>query len=93
VEVGIASGRRGAVIEVRDTGVGMTSDFQGRMFDAFTQESEGLQREHEGSGLGLAIVHRLTQLLGGEIEVESTRGAGTRIAVFLPHPGTSNGRE
>jgi PAS domain S-box-containing protein len=92
VEVGIASGRRGALIEVRDTGVGMTSDFQGRMFDAFTQESEGLQREHEGSGLGLAIVHRLTQLLGGVVEVESTRGAGTRIAVFLPHPGTSNGR-
>ncbi|MCS4152397.1 ATP-binding protein, partial [Salinibacter ruber] len=53
-------------------------------FDAFKQESEGLGREYEGSGLGLSIVDRLTTMLGGTIEVESEKGAGTRFAVRLP---------
>jgi len=73
-----------AVLEVEDTGVGIDDDFQSRVFDAFVQESQGLKREHEGSGLGLAIVHRLTDLLGGTIELESTKGEGTLIRVHFP---------
>ena len=83
----VAAGPAGAVVEVCDEGIGMSAAFQRRMFDAFTQESEGRQREHEGSGLGLAIVHKLVELLHGSIEVESTPGQGTRIAVFLPKIG------
>ena len=74
----------GAVLEVEDTGIGIGPDFQSRLFDAFTQESSGLQREHEGSGLGLALVDRLVQLLGGQIEVESAKGEGTLFRVVLP---------
>jgi signal transduction histidine kinase len=84
VDLAVSRGRRGTMVEVSDTGIGMTTGFQRRMFDAFTQESEGIRREHEGSGLGLAIVHKLVELVGGDIEVESTRGHGTRIAVFFP---------
>jgi PAS domain S-box-containing protein len=84
VTLRVASGPTGAVTEVCDEGIGMSLAFQRRMFDAFTQESEGRQREHEGSGLGLAIVQKLVDLLNGSIEVESTPGLGTRIAVFLP---------
>jgi len=73
-----------AVLTIEDTGVGIGDDFQPRVFDAFTQESQGLQREHEGSGLGLSIVQRLVDLLGGSIELESTKGEGTRVRVQLP---------
>lgn len=84
VDIHLAQGPKAVLLEVTDTGIGMTQDFQARMFKAFTQESEGLAREHEGSGLGLAIVRELVDLMEGAIEVESTRGQGTRIAVFLP---------
>ena len=84
VEIQLTRGKQGAMLEVSDTGIGMSEAFQARMFNAFTQESDGIRREHEGSGLGLAIVQKLVDLIGGMIEVESTRGHGTRIAVFLP---------
>jgi PAS domain S-box-containing protein len=73
-----------AVLAVEDTGVGIAEDARSRIFKAFTQESEGLQREHEGSGLGLAIVRRLVDLIGGEIDLESTKGEGTCFTVRLP---------
>lgn len=84
IEVHLAQGPHAVLFEVTDTGIGMTETFQEHMFNAFTQESEGLAREHEGSGLGLAIVGELVDLMDGAIEVESTRGQGTRMSVFLP---------
>ncbi|WP_251921499.1 PAS domain-containing sensor histidine kinase [Salinibacter ruber] len=73
-----------ALLAVEDTGVGIAEEAREDIFDAFKQESEGLDREYEGSGLGLSIVDRLTTMLGGTIEVESEKGAGTRFAVRLP---------
>ena len=77
-----------AAVTVTDTGIGISDDFRDRLFDAFTQESDGLEREHEGSGLGLAIVSRLVDLLDGTIDVESTKGEGTCFRVTLPLPST-----
>jgi signal transduction histidine kinase len=73
-----------ALLAVEDTGVGIAEEAREDIFDAFKQESEGLDREYEGSGLGLSIVDRLTTMLGGTIEVESEKGTGTRFAVRLP---------
>ncbi len=73
-----------AAMVVEDTGVGISEEDRSRIFEAFTQESEGLQREHEGSGLGLAIVQRLVDLIGGQIDLESTKGEGTCFTVRLP---------
>ena len=84
VTVMVEGGTKSVMIEVADTGIGMSEEFQERMYDAFTQESEGIRREHEGSGLGLAIVRKLVDLIGATLEVETTRGYGTRIAVFIP---------
>jgi len=78
------TGRQGVMIEVEDTGMGMTRTFQERMYEPFSQESEGHAREFEGVGLGLAIVLKLTELIEGRLEVESTAGQGTRFALFLP---------
>jgi PAS domain S-box-containing protein len=72
---------------VADTGIGIGDAFRDRLFDAFTQESEGMQREHEGSGLGLAIVKRLVDLMEGRIDVDSTKGEGTTFRVVLPRRG------
>lgn len=76
-----------AILEVRDTGVGISEDSLPVMFEAFKQESEGKGREYEGSGLGLSIVKRLTEALGGTIKVESEKDEGSCFTVRLPWPG------
>lgn len=82
-----ATGSRGILVEVEDTGIGMSRAFQQRMFDPFSQESEGHAREFEGVGLGLSIVRKLVDLISASLEVESTPGHGTRFAVFIPREG------
>ncbi|WP_412060895.1 hybrid sensor histidine kinase/response regulator [Rubrivirga sp. IMCC45206] len=72
------------VVDVRDTGVGVSPAFLPRLFEEFQQESTGLGRSHEGSGLGLAITKRLVEVLDGEIEVQSERGVGSTFTVGLP---------
>jgi PAS domain S-box-containing protein len=71
-------------ISVRDTGIGIESEFLEHIFEPFRQESRGWSRTHEGAGLGLAITHRLTEEMGGEITVESAKGEGTCFDVRFP---------
>ena len=65
--------------EVADTGVGLTAEDQARVFSTYSQVDSSTTRRHGGTGLGLAIARMLTQLMGGEIGVESERGAGSRF--------------
>jgi CheY-like chemotaxis protein len=65
--------------EVADTGVGLTGDEQARVFSTYAQVDSSTTRKHGGTGLGLAIARMLTQLMGGEIGVESEKGAGSRF--------------
>ena len=69
-----------AVIEIEDTGCGMALDVQARVFDPFytTKQIGG------GTGLGLSICHGIVTALGGQIEVDSVVGQGTRVRVVLP---------
>jgi len=73
-----------AVLEVEDTGEGMSESFQEDMFKAFRQEEQSPRGGHEGSGLGLSITKQLVDLLHGEIEVESEKGVGTCFRIRLP---------
>jgi PAS domain S-box-containing protein len=73
----------GMHLVVWDTGVGIAPSFQPDLFDPFKQESEGLAREYEGSGLGLTLTKRMVDILGGTIEVESTKGEGSAFTVAL----------
>lgn len=77
-------GARWTVLEVSDTGVGMTREQAARAFDEFWQAQPA---QGAGAGLGLAIVRRLTALLGGTIHVVSTPGEGTKFDVALPAGG------
>ena len=73
-----------ALLQVRDTGIGISEAFLPSVFEAFKQESEGLSRNHEGSGLGLSLAQCLIQLMGGTIHAESEKGKGSTFSVTLP---------
>jgi signal transduction histidine kinase len=74
----------GAAITVEDTGVGIAADHLAAIFEPFWQVEGGPTREAGGTGLGLTVTLRLAHLLGGDVTVESTPGAGSRFTVRLP---------
>ena len=84
VAVSVEADRERVYLSVADTGIGIGPAFLPHLFDEFRQESTGLSRRYEGSGLGLTIVHRLVEMLGGKISVESRKDAGTRFEVVIP---------
>ena len=80
------SGRRDTplVLEVRDTGIGMTSQQIERLHEEFQQADSSVTRRFGGTGLGMAITRSLVQKMGGEITVRSQPGQGTHVRVVLP---------
>lgn len=83
VQVEIGRNGRRAYFLVRDTGVGISPSFMPHVFEAFKQESQGLDRSHEGSGLGLSVARHLVRVMNGEIEVDSEQGRGSTFKVHL----------
>jgi signal transduction histidine kinase len=71
-------------LAVSDTGIGMNKEALTYIFEEFRQVDMSTTRKYGGTGLGLAIVKRLTNLLGGDIAVESEEGKGTKFTVTLP---------
>jgi signal transduction histidine kinase len=74
----------GAVVSVRDTGVGIAPVDQARVFEEFTQAGTAATSGQEGTGLGLALSRRLVELHGGKIWVESEPGKGSTFSFTLP---------
>ena len=68
---------------VRDTGIGMSEEFQQHIFEPFTQENPGARTKYTGSGLGLSIVRELVERMGGTIQLESLLGEGSLFIVTL----------
>jgi len=86
----VQAGRAVMAFDVKDTGIGMTSEQIGRLFQPFAQVGPSTTRQHGGTGLGLAISKRLAEALGGGIAVESRPGEGSTftftVKTELPEP-------
>jgi two-component system, sensor histidine kinase len=84
--VGMALGERDGrlCVTVTDSGIGMDAATQSRLFQRFSQGDDSTSRRHGGTGLGLEISRSLARLMGGDIEVQSTPGQGSRFELQLP---------
>jgi signal transduction histidine kinase/DNA-binding response OmpR family regulator len=74
------------LIEVADTGIGMSTETRSRLFQKFAQADSSISRRFGGSGLGLAISRELAELMRGRLSVESTEGQGSVFYLVLPLP-------
>lgn len=72
------------IIEVADTGIGISAEHQARVFERFYRADKARSRDMGGTGLGLAIVKHLTQAFDGKVELESQVGKGSSFRVSLP---------
>jgi PAS domain S-box-containing protein len=78
------SGDEWLVFTIADTGIGMTPEQMGRLFEAFTQADASTARRYGGTGLGLAITRRFCRMMGGDVVVASEPGTGSTFTVRLP---------
>jgi len=76
------------VFSVADTGIGLTAEQKGRLFQDFVQADASTTRRYGGTGLGLAISRRFCQMMGGDITVESEPGQGSTFTIRLPAEAT-----
>ena len=77
-------GRDSLVIAVKDTGIGMSPQQSGSVFEAFVQADNSISRSYGGTGLGMSITKQLTELMGGEVRVKSALDAGSTFMLILP---------
>jgi signal transduction histidine kinase len=79
------------VVVVRDSGIGMTAEQQTRVFQEFVQADDSTTRKFGGTGLGLTLVKKFTDLLGGELALQSQPGKGTTFTLKFPLAGPPRG--
>ena len=90
VETNLLLERELAVVRIKDSGVGISSEYMDHLFQPFSQEDLNIGRNYEGNGLGLALSKRYLEKMGGSLLVDSIKGVGTTVTFTLPlSPGYS----
>lgn len=84
VDINIYSDKDNLYLTVKDTGVGISEDDQGRIFERFYRVDKSRSKETGGTGLGLSIVKHIAELYDGTIELSSEKNRGTEITVIFP---------
>lgn len=75
---------------ITDTGIGMSPQEIDTAMRPFGQVESGFNKRHEGTGLGLPIAYALAKLHGGDLQIQSTKGTGTRVTVLIPLAASEN---
>jgi two-component system, sensor histidine kinase len=83
ISTGYKNKSKRAFIRVRDSGSGIDPEYLKDIFNPFRQEGPGYNKEEQGSRLGLPIARRLMEMMDGALEIESERGKGTTVTLFL----------
>ncbi len=79
----IDDGKVEYTLSVQDHGIGMSSDFQKTMFDAYTQEDRGEMTDHAGTGIGLSVVKSIVEKMNGRIDIKSKENIGTIVTLVF----------
>ena len=77
-------------LTIQDNGIGMSEEFVKHMFDPFEREENSTVSGIQGTGLGMAITKHLVEMMEGRIEVQSKKGEGTRVDIYLSFPLTAD---
>lgn len=80
------NGKTALTMIIRDTGIGMSQEYQNKIFDPFSQEQDNGRSKFQGTGLGMSIVKQLLDLMGGSIALESAPGQGSTFTVQISLP-------
>lgn len=83
VKIKICSDLNRIIVEISDTGIGISKEFVENLFDAFAQEEAGYSRSYDGNGLGLALVKKYCELNSAHIEAESEKNVGSTFRVIF----------
>lgn len=86
VKICLSENDKKVIVDIIDSGIGMSKEFQKNLFEPFSQEESGYTRKFEGTGLGLALVKKYCEVNNVEISVESIKGKGTIFSIGFPKP-------
>lgn len=84
IEIRLLQENNKYIIEVEDSGIGISEEYLPDLFSPFSQEEHGYSRKFDGTGLGLSLVKKYCELTGADISVKSKKNAGTTFTVTLP---------
>jgi signal transduction histidine kinase len=84
IEVNLMADRGLATCKIKDTGIGISSQYLDHLYQPFSQEDLNIGRNYEGNGLGLALAKRYIEKMGGSILIDSIKGVGTTLTITLP---------
>jgi signal transduction histidine kinase len=93
IETSVLEDRELAVCKVKDSGIGISTEYIDHIFSPFSQEDLNISRHYEGNGLGLALAKKYLEKMGGSLLVDSIKGVGSHLRLFRHRQETTDGEQ